>query len=833
MAGENDWGIPQTFQDHLQNTEKRLTRQERRPQAVVIGDLLGPGMSSRAVQILDWNSEEATFNGFFWSAAGSLNSPDAALEWTGQTIARDDGTGMQQVWNTDETTGTQYWVRTYVPVIGGTYLFTDWKRFATPSGYVDDTVLEPGLVDSIKFAEASNRTFRQPEPPVSDETYTLKVNDAWFDTDDDNHIYLWDGAAWVDARDALIADAEAAAAQAAADAAAATTAAANAQAAASAAQQAAENAVPTQVFRQPAKPTGGTYHNGDVWFDTDDGNRFYLYDETAADFIDGRDVLTQNSANQIAAWTYTGTTKIDGGDIQADTIGAGQISADAITAKFTITGATYQTDLAAARGVKITTAGLTAYDAAGAATLTIAAATGAITMKGGLTTGSTVDGAIITGGTLQTEATASRGVKVNSTGLTAYDASGTPTFTITASTGAVSMLGTLTSGSTISGATITGGVIQTSATNPAVRMSTSGLYLFDPSGGATLTMNAANGALTLKGAIQSGSTIDGAVVTGGTVQTEATVGRGIKMNSSGLTAYDASGNATLTISAATGDLTVTGKLQTSLSGRRVEISDKVIAGLGISTAMVAVITGNSMEDINYPSGLEARTVAGSLITRIRGPVVTDDAAHGQPELSLSNAYSGGLKQAILAAPDQVTLTVNGGTSEVKMTRTSMTITSPASLDLSLSTALIIKGTPRDAGSGAGLLGKLVIGDPTSTVEPHLRIDGNEIVAMATNNTQGTLNLNLAGFVQLPTGTFKTGVRTTPTLTANATNGPFAVAFSSPFPAAAPIPTVMLTPDAATPDAYVATRNVTRSGFDIYVRRTSTTALNVNWMAFSS
>ena len=136
----------------------------------------------------------------------------------------------------------------------------------------------------------------------------------------------------------------------------------------------------------------------------------------------------------------------------------------------TVTGATLQTIATAARGIKITTGGLVAYDATGVATLTIDATTGAISMLGALTSGSTITGATVTGGTLRTTATSFRGIKVTTAGLIAYDASGVATLTIDADTGAISMLGALTSGSTITGSIVRGSDIATRDTGFNVRL---------------------------------------------------------------------------------------------------------------------------------------------------------------------------------------------------------------------------------------------------------------------------------------------------------------------------------------------------------------------------
>lgn len=107
-------GFAQTARDILRQSEKRLGRQERRPSRTALPESLGAGLASQAVQVMDWNTVDTTTNGFYFSAPGSQNSPDSALSWTGQAIARSDGTGMQQVWNTDGAIPRHY-VRMYAP----------------------------------------------------------------------------------------------------------------------------------------------------------------------------------------------------------------------------------------------------------------------------------------------------------------------------------------------------------------------------------------------------------------------------------------------------------------------------------------------------------------------------------------------------------------------------------------------------------------------------------------------------------------------------------------------------------------------------------------------
>ena len=380
----------------------------------------------------------------------------------------------------------------------------------------------------MDFAEASNRVFRSLSEPVSDASYTLRVGDTWFDSDDNNRIRVWDGAAWV------------------------------------------ESTPPTII-------------------------------------PDGSITATQIADNSIST---------------------GELAANAITSKHTITGALIQTTATASRGIKVTGTGLTAYDASGAVTLTIDGTSGSVTMKGSLVAGSDVSGATITGGTVQTEATVGRGVKINSAGLTAYDGAGSPTFTVEASTGAVSLVGALTAGSTIDGAgitgsTLTGGTVQTEAAAArGVKMLSSGLTGYDTTGAVKFSLSS-TGALTLAGSITAGSTIDGAVVTGGTVQTESSASRGIKINSTGLTAYDSQGAPTLTIEAATGTVTMKGALTSGSSVSSATVTGGTIQSQAESWRGVKITSG----------GLYAYNTGGSLVTFI-------NASNGTMSTS-GSVYTGG------------------------------------------------------------------------------------------------------------------------------------------------------------------------------------------------
>lgn len=126
-------------------------------------------------------------------------------------------------------------------------------------------------------ADGKNTNYYQPAAPTGG---TYRNGDLWFDTDDGNKVYVRQGSAWVDAQDDAIQ-------QALSDA-------SSAQAAANSAQVSA-NGKNTNYY-QAAAPTGGTYRNGDLWFDTDDGNRIYM--RQGAAWIDAQDDAIQSAMNQ-------------------------------------------------------------------------------------------------------------------------------------------------------------------------------------------------------------------------------------------------------------------------------------------------------------------------------------------------------------------------------------------------------------------------------------------------------------------------------------------------------------------------------------------------------
>ena len=99
----------------------------------------------------------------------------------------------------------------------------------------------------------------------------MSEGDIWVDTDDDNKTYVYSGSAWVATSntDALQALADAAAAQSTADG-------------------------KIVAYYQDAQPSGGS--EGDIWFDTNDGNKIYVY--TSGAWVESQDTDIADAINQ-------------------------------------------------------------------------------------------------------------------------------------------------------------------------------------------------------------------------------------------------------------------------------------------------------------------------------------------------------------------------------------------------------------------------------------------------------------------------------------------------------------------------------------------------------
>lgn len=182
---------------------------------------------------------------------------------------------------------------------------TIWQRI------LDADVVNAAAAAATAQATADGKivTFSQPTPPTAQ-----GIGDFWVDTDDSNKLYRWDGSTWVSVRDAGIAQAQSNASSALANAA--------------TAQATADGKV--RSFFQTTAPTGMLAEDvGDLWFDTDNG--YLLYRWSGSAWVESADTristALSNAANaqatadgKITTWYQAAAPTAEGvGDLWVDT----------------------------------------------------------------------------------------------------------------------------------------------------------------------------------------------------------------------------------------------------------------------------------------------------------------------------------------------------------------------------------------------------------------------------------------------------------------------------------------------------------------------------------
>lgn len=137
MAGFDDTRQALTGNDWARGLERRILHEERRPAIRAPSDLLGPGIAPFAIQLYDWNQDEAVFNGFWWTEPGALNTPDPDTlnYYMGQTIGSPFGFGLQHVTQYRELDGEapntwdpNSFVRRFYTQTGGAHRsYSNWR----------------------------------------------------------------------------------------------------------------------------------------------------------------------------------------------------------------------------------------------------------------------------------------------------------------------------------------------------------------------------------------------------------------------------------------------------------------------------------------------------------------------------------------------------------------------------------------------------------------------------------------------------------------------------------------------------------------------------------
>jgi hypothetical protein len=220
------------------------------------------------------------------------------------------GTGGKNYWVTEQAGVGEF--REYVHVVecGTTGTFSSTAFFALESldgnqskavtwGLSYATVFDAGSNqnDYVTQALGNAKIFYSSTAPISG----MKKNDMWYDTDDGNHPYIYNGSAWISARDKIF-----------------------------------ETEGGNKVYFQSATPpTSGTgIKEGDMWFHTGENNKMFILIKgvwtLADDALDkvntGRIVLNGNTtvngdfrvtgSNVVltASTTVNGTLSVYGGD---------------------------------------------------------------------------------------------------------------------------------------------------------------------------------------------------------------------------------------------------------------------------------------------------------------------------------------------------------------------------------------------------------------------------------------------------------------------------------------------------------------------------------------
>jgi hypothetical protein len=350
-----------------------------------------------------------------------------------------------------------------------------------------------------------------------------------------------------------------------------------------------------QIYYQTTAPVGATVTENDLWYDTDDGNKPYVYrsgvwvsaqDGSIATAQSAANTALTNAAtansNAATAQSTANTALTNAATANTNAINSLQPSAYAIqnptTKQLTAidaTGLTVYSGASSTSGARVVlnSTGLAGFNSGGSATFSVSASTGAAVFSGSVT------GATITGGTL------------NIGGNAIIDASGFLTATGATITGTIT-----TSNITVTGGTLTIGS-KFSVTSTGVLTATDGVFTGQiTSTNATIT----GGSLTVGStfAVTSAGvlTATGATITGTLTASAGTIG-GWKLSGTSLFTGTA-GSETQYLSASGGGL-LTGTYTIGALG----VNNNLTVGANMEAAGTIKATGNlfALATIGSPS----------------------------------------------------------------------------------------------------------------------------------------------------------------------------------------------------------------------------------------
>lgn len=178
-------------------------------------------------------------------------------------------------------------------------------------------------VEAVRvLSDNKTRVFYQTTAPASDSNYTLKANDLWFDTDDGNKPYRWTGSAWAETTDTRLADSWSEILDIR-----------NATANPSGAAAQRINGISTtassknRTFYQASTSTPSSPVTGDLWFQTDQGNKAFRWNGSA--WVETTDTrlpaavssITNIETARIGYCTIGGNTSVHGTKSDCETAG--------------------------------------------------------------------------------------------------------------------------------------------------------------------------------------------------------------------------------------------------------------------------------------------------------------------------------------------------------------------------------------------------------------------------------------------------------------------------------------------------------------------------------
>jgi len=423
-----------------------------------------------------------------------------------------------------------------------------------------------------------------------------------------------------------------------------------------------------QIYYQTTAPVGAGINEDDLWYDTDDGNKPYIFRSGVwVSVQDGSIATAQSAANTALANAATANAVGVAAQNTANTALANAATANAVGVAAQGTANTALANAATAQAAAVASLQPSAN--------TIVNASNQMTAING------------TGITVFSGASSTSGARVvlNSTGLAGFNAGGTATFSISASTGAAVFSGSVT-GSTITGGTLNIGgnaIIDASGFLTATGATITGTITTNniTVTGGTLTIGStfavtAGGVLSATGATITGTlTSNNVTITGGTL----TIGAKFSVTSLGvLTAVDGVFTGTITSTNATitgGSLTVGSTFSVTSAGVLTATSGTV-GGFTLSASSIFSSTNLVIETSGQISGGNSSTIfygfaniGGGAATGERLIVAGDSSFNGKIS-AITSSFVGQMNYSGIATGSGSTMVVVTTGSRVAYTTSS-------------------------------------------------------------------------------------------------------------------------------------------------------------------